>query len=327
MLAIWITAGIGVLIGFISFTRKSKVEFKNRHVLVTGGSEGIGLSVAIRLAKKGANISLLSRTDAKLKAAAATLRANMEESQRVTTVACDISASYQKVKDAIDQACSELGPVDALINCAGTSVASAFENTAVEDFERLMRLNYHGSVFATRAVIDGMKSRRSGTIVFTSSQAGQIGLYGYTAYSASKFALRGLAECLRMEVKPYGVNVSIAFPPDTDTPGYKEEIERGVPEETVIISKSSGLYTSDFVADNILKGITNGDFFIPVGFEGNVLTIITAGMAPAASVIDGIIQIILLPILRISAFFYQFQFGRIVSQCMKKKNLGQNKRD
>ena len=87
----------------------------------------------------------------------------------------------------------------------------------------MMRINYLGSVFCTKSVIDSMKSRKFGRIVFVSSQAGQIGIFGYSAYSATKFALRGFAEALQMEVKPYGVYVTVAYPPDTDTPGLKEE--------------------------------------------------------------------------------------------------------
>ncbi len=86
-----------------------------------------------------------------------------------------------------------------------------------------MRTNYLGAVFCTKAVIDSMKSRRFGRVLFVSSQAGQIGLFGYTAYSPTKFALRGLAESLQMEVNPYNIYVTVSFPPDTDTPGLKEE--------------------------------------------------------------------------------------------------------
>ena len=73
-----------------------------------------------------------------------------------------------------------------------------------------------------------MIERERGNIVFVSSQAGQCAVYGYTAYAATKFALRGLAECLQMEVKPYNILISISFPPDTDTPQLKEELETRV---------------------------------------------------------------------------------------------------
>ena len=87
----------------------------------------------------------------------------------------------------------------------------------------MMRVNYLGSVYCTKSVIESMKSRKFGRIVMVSSQAGQIGIFGYTAYSATKFALKGFSEALQMEVKPYNVYVTMAYPPDTDTPGLKEE--------------------------------------------------------------------------------------------------------
>lgn len=88
-----------------------------------------------------------------------------------------------------------------------------------------MRVNYLGGVYCTKSVVDSMKSRKFGRILFVSSQAGQIGVYGYTAYSATKFAIRGLAEALQMELKPFNIYISVSYPPDTDTPGFKEELK------------------------------------------------------------------------------------------------------
>jgi 3-dehydrosphinganine reductase len=87
----------------------------------------------------------------------------------------------------------------------------------------MIRVNYLGSVYCTKSVVDSMKQRRFGRIVFVSSQAGQIGIFGYTAYSSTKFALRGLAEALQMELKPYNVFITLAYPPDTNTPGLEAE--------------------------------------------------------------------------------------------------------
>lgn len=86
-----------------------------------------------------------------------------------------------------------------------------------------MRVNYIGGVYCTRAVVKSMKERKFGRILFVSSQAGQIGIFGYSGYSASKFALRGFVEALQMELKPFNIFVTLSFPPDTDTPGFKEE--------------------------------------------------------------------------------------------------------
>lgn len=90
--------------------------------------------------------------------------------------------------------------------------------------KNIMKVNYIGSVYCTRAVLNSMKSRKFGRIAFVSSQAGQIGVFGYTAYSASKYALRGFAGSLQMELKPYNIYVTLSYPPDTDTPGLKQEL-------------------------------------------------------------------------------------------------------
>ena len=94
---------------------------------------------------------------------------------------------------------------------------------------------------------DDASGRKRKYVVFVSSQAGLIGVYGYTAYAASKFAVRGFAETLDMEVKNYDVSVTVSFPPDTDTPGYHEEA-KGKPEETKLISAAAGLFQPEEVA-------------------------------------------------------------------------------
>ena len=107
-----------------------------------------------------------------------------------------------------------------MVNCAGTSLSGNFEETDPAAFERLMRINYLGSVYPTRAVLPAMKKKgKGGRVVFVSSAAGQIGVFGYSAYSPSKFAIVGLGQVLRMELKAHDIYVSVAYPPDTDTPG------------------------------------------------------------------------------------------------------------
>ena len=92
-----------------------------------------------------------------------------------------------------------------------------------------------------------MKARwAGGRVVFVSSQAGQVGIYGFSAYSPSKFALVGLAQVLRMELQAHGILVSVAYPPDTKTPGFEDE-NRYKPVETRLISETSGLFEPEQV--------------------------------------------------------------------------------
>uniref|UniRef100_A0A8C9EY70 3-dehydrosphinganine reductase n=1 Tax=Pavo cristatus TaxID=9049 RepID=A0A8C9EY70_PAVCR len=189
------------------------LKLPGAHVVVTGGSSGIGKCIAIECYKQGAFITLIARDEVSIFVFLLV----------VLCISVDVSKDYEQVENVLKQAQEKLGPVDLLVNCAGTSVTGKFEDIEVNAFERLMAVNYLGSVYPSRAVISTMKERRMGRIVFVSSQAGQLGLFGYTAYSPTKFALRGLAEALQMEVKPYNIYVTVAYPPDTDTPGFAEE--------------------------------------------------------------------------------------------------------
>ncbi|XP_009582145.1 PREDICTED: 3-ketodihydrosphingosine reductase, partial [Fulmarus glacialis] len=193
-------------------------------IQVTGGSSGIGKCIAIECYKQGAFITLIARDENKLLQTKKEIeKYSVNDKQVVLCISVDVSKDYEQVENVLKQAQEKLGPVDMLVNCAGTSVTGKFEDIEVNSFERLMAVNYLGSVYPSRAVIATMKERRMGRIVFVSSQAGQLGLFGYTAYSPTKFALRGLAEALQMEVKPYNIYVTVAYPPDTDTPGFAEE--------------------------------------------------------------------------------------------------------
>ena len=109
-----------------------------------------------------------------------------------------------------------------------------------------MDINFFGTVNIVRAAIKDFIKRGSGNIVNVSSIAGVIGVFGYTAYGASKYAIRGFSDTLRAEVKPLGINVNIVFPPDTDTPQLAYETQFK-PFETKVISGTAGLTSPDKV--------------------------------------------------------------------------------
>uniref|UniRef100_A0A4W4F8P0 3-dehydrosphinganine reductase n=1 Tax=Electrophorus electricus TaxID=8005 RepID=A0A4W4F8P0_ELEEL len=224
------------------------LKLKGAHVVVTGGSSGIGKCIAIECYKQGAFITLVARDENKLiQAKKEVEKFAINDKQVVLCISVDVSKDYSQVESVIKQAQEKLGPVDMLVNCAGMSVSGKFE-----EVDSLMEVNYLGSVYPTRAVITTMKERRMGRVVFISSQAGQLGLFGYTAYSSSKFALRGLAEALQMEVKPYNVYVTVAYPPDTDTPCLTEE-NKTKPLETKLISETSGVCQPEHVAKVVVR--------------------------------------------------------------------------
>merc|ERR1719397_934713 len=102
-------------------------------------------------------------------------------------------------------------------------------------FTKMMDANYFSAINMTRAVLPHMIEHSSGQLVFISSVAGQLGVYGYTAYAPSKYAVRGFCEVLYAELRPLGIGVSLVFPPDTETPGLAQEDELK-PKATKLIS-------------------------------------------------------------------------------------------
>eukprot|EP01031_Cornospumella_fuschlensis_P036435 gene36435-44197_t len=170
---------------------------------------------------------------------------------RLQVLSCDVSSSEEEVSRVINQAVQNFGAVDILVNCAGTSMAAEFEESTGRDFTHMYQTNVLGSVYPTKAVVPSMKARGTGHIVFVSSQVAQAAIHGYSAYAASKWALRGLAEALQMELKPYRVAVSVAYPPDTRTPGYAEEMLTK-PAITQILSATGTVLEAPEVARDIV---------------------------------------------------------------------------
>lgn len=292
------------------------LKLNGAHVVVTGGSSGIGKSIAIECYRQGAFITLVARDEAKLiQAKKEVEKCAINDKQVVLCISVDVSSDYNQVESVIKQAQEKLGPVDMLVNCAGTSISAKFEEVEVDRFKKLMEVNYLGSVYPTRAVITTMKERRMGRIMFVSSQAGQIGLFGYTAYSPTKFALRGLAESLQMEIKPYNIYVTLAYPPDTDTPLLAEE-NKMKPLETKLISETSGVSQPDHVAKIIVRDAVQGNFNSSVGPDGYMLSAVTCGMSPVTSITEGLQQIVTMGLFRTIALFYLGSFDSIVRRCM-----------
>ncbi len=161
-----------------------------------------------------------------------------------------------------------------------------------------MRINYLGSIYCTQACLLSMKQRGSGRIVFVSSQAGQLGVFGYTSYCSTKFALKGLAESLQMELARENIYVTLVFPPDTDTPGLKEE-NKTKPKETQMINETSGLLSADQVAKKIIQATRKGSFTCSYGMNGFMLTCLTCGAQPATTIGEIICQSIFAGLLRL----------------------------
>lgn len=251
-------------------------ELDNQLAFITGGSSGIGLALARQFAARGANVWIAARRMEQLLAAQKEIEAARKHStQRIGILQLNVAD-----RDQTAAVCAELqetaGSPDYLVNCAGVVHPGEFLHLEIQRFEWMMDINYFGTVYVTRALLPGMIARGSGHIVNISSSAGFIGVYGYTAYSASKFAVRGFSDALRSEIKHCGVQLSLVFPPDTDTPQLAYEMPYK-PPITQELSKSMGLMGADQVARKILKGVERGKYIIVPGFI-NHLTYALVGL-------------------------------------------------
>lgn len=218
-----------------------------KHAIVTGGSSGIGLATATLLAREGASVSILARDGERLRRAAAVVGA------QATGFSVDVT-DRQALHRAIGQATQQSGPCDILITCAGIAQPGYAERLDDDIYVRTMDVDYFGTLWATRAVLPEMIERRDGTIVGVSSILGFLGIYGYTAYSAAKFAVRGYLDVLRMEMKDKGVHVACAYPADVRTPQFEFE-NRVKPPETATLNGTIRPIEPEVVARSILRGI------------------------------------------------------------------------
>jgi 3-dehydrosphinganine reductase len=243
-----------------------KETYKDKVVVITGGSSGIGLAVAKEFAAQQAKLVLIARDEGKLRTATSFIKTI--SSNTVLALVADVS-DKEAVTLAINRVASELGRIDVLINCAGITTCARFADQSVDDLEKCLAVNYSGAVYASKATWPYLEKTK-GQLSFVSSVAGYVGLIGYSSYAPTKFAMTGLAECLWMEGKEDGIRVSIIYPPDTDTPLLDYEHLHGLPQ-TLALSKNITGKTPEAVAKKYLQGLQNNRFEIYCDKESRML--------------------------------------------------------
>ncbi|MGH3551987.1 MAG: SDR family NAD(P)-dependent oxidoreductase [Mycobacterium sp.] len=213
--------------------------FADDRIAITGGSQGIGYAIAEALAGRCRQLTLLARDSGKLASAADALH-------------CDVCAT--DVRDLTPTAAAALGDCTLLICCAGEMTPGRASELSSADYQRQMDVNFVGVANTVRAALPSMLARRAGTIVVFSSTAATVGVYGYTAYGATKAAVGSYAAALRAELRDTGIRVVVAYPPDTETPGLSRE--RALrPDETDAIVSAIKPRPADAVARRLLAAL------------------------------------------------------------------------
>lgn len=179
----------------------------NKVVIITGASSGIGKALAFEFASRGSKIVLAARNAEKLNEVENELR---EKGTEVLSVITDVSIE-EDCKNLIEKSIEEFGGIDVLINNAGISMRALFEDLELSVLKKLMDVNFWGTVYCTKYAMPFI-TKSKGSVVGVISIAGYIGLPARTGYSASKYAIRGFLDTLRVENLKTGVHVLVAAP-------------------------------------------------------------------------------------------------------------------
>ena len=228
-------------------------SFKNKVVVVTGAASGIGLAISKRFAEAGAFLGLLDMDADRLEKAKEMI---MDQGVQCVSVSCDVSRQ-NACTGAIDQILDRFGGIDVLVNNAGITQRSAFVDTDIAVFEKVMAVNFFGALYCTKAAIHSLIKRR-GLIIVNESIAGIAPLLGRTGYSASKHALHGLFTSLRTEIRNTGTHVMVICPGFVETNLQTRALGADGNVTNHPQSRVGGQQTPEMVADIIYRGALNG---------------------------------------------------------------------
>jgi 3-dehydrosphinganine reductase len=276
------------------FVARRQLEYRNKHVLISGASTGLGFAFAQLAASRGAKLSIVSLNEARLSAAVSELQRSSEHA--VHGAAVDVGDAA-RLADAVKRAEAVHGPVDVVVACAGLAAPGLVEDVDVGVYERQMRLNYLGSVHLVKAALPGMIRRGGGgQVVLVSSACGLISFAGYSAYCPTKWAVRAFADVLRNELQRYGINVAIFHPSNIDSPGFEQE-NRSKPASTRAIEGAAALISPATAAAMLDDGLQRGQFHITTELMSELLRVGVNGISRANNVLLDSLVAPLLPLI------------------------------
>jgi 3-dehydrosphinganine reductase len=248
-------------------------DLNGKTALITGGSSGIGLAMAKLLSGMGVNTWILARDPGKLeKASAEIIAARKDQQQEVLSIAADVS-NYEQVVQGLEPFLNGRGVPDVLVNAAGITYPGYFQDLDLQIFRDNMEVNFFGTLYTTKLLVPGMIQRRSGMIINIASAIGIHGILGYSAYCASKFAVVGLTDSLRYDLKPYGIQVSVALPTDTQSPGLELEHKQQPALVKAFMGEMNTPVSPEYVAKNIIKAALRGRYLIKPTNDARLLYI------------------------------------------------------
>ena len=280
-------AGVGALAltrWAIRAAEAAGFSFAGRTVLLTGGSRGLGLALARRLATQGARLALVARDAQELARAAQELTAT---GATVRIYPADLTDPAAR-ETLLRQVELDLGPVDVLINNAGVIQVSPLTNLSADDYARAMQIHFEAPLHLMRLVVPGMRARGVGRVINVASLGGKVAVPHMAAYSVSKFALVGLGEAWATELAGTGVRVTTICPGLLRTGSARQAQVKGRhAEEYRWFKLAAGLplltMSAEDAADEILRAGRRGTPVAVLGWSAQLLSALH-GLAPATTV-------------------------------------------
>ncbi|MGQ0815222.1 MAG: SDR family NAD(P)-dependent oxidoreductase [Gemmatimonadota bacterium] len=272
----------GASVGWRLMQRLREPSLRGDVVLITGGSRGLGLLLARQFAASGCHVIICAR-DAKELAQA---RIDLERrGARVLALTCDV-ADRTQVNELIARATEHLGRVDILVNNAGIIQVGPLDVMRIEDFERIMAVNFWGALYATYAVLPQMRARGSGRIVNITSIGGKVAVPHLLPYDCAKFAMVALSEGLRAELAQHGIKVTTVVPGlmRTGSPAnalFKGEQEREYRWFSIASATPATAMSASRAARRIVTATRRGEAELTLTWQAKVLRALN-GLFPGA---------------------------------------------
>lgn len=238
--------------------------FSNKTVYITGAASGIGLETAKQLIQKNANLVLFDRQS--LDEAVVMLQGLNKNKASIVSYELDVADADMTTKKIADAA-SKQSP-DILMHFVGITGPWTFDEMSQEQFERVLTIN----LFGTRNVLAAVRPflSRGDRVMVTASMASFTGSYGYSSYSASKFAIWGMMQSISFEWKPLGIDVTVFAPPPIDTPLTQAEV--GVMSQAGVgMKKLAGELKIDDAVKSMLEGVEKRQFLVVPGVMANLI--------------------------------------------------------
>lgn len=255
---------------------------KNKLVVISGGSQGLGKEMARVFVEKGSDVVVVSRTESKLKQVVTELENyRIADSQKISYIAADVADPVQSDRVFAQ----ELGGVpDIVVCCAGGATPGLFVDIPTDQLAHNMRLVYDTALYFSHAALkvmgpQGSQDRIKRHLVFCSSVLAVFPFIGYSSYGPGKAAIRALADILRQECIPYNISVSNVLPGNMQTEGFEEE-ERTKPQITKIIEGPSAAKDPRAVALQVIRDLEKGHQMVYTDFVGWALSGLALGTSP-----------------------------------------------